>query len=242
MQRSMVTLDLSGARRFVWIASLLILSLGAMHALLVGFAGMDPLDKGMKYLNLDAERTIISYYSASLMLVAALASLGVGLQGFHSGSRVAFYWLLLAVMMAYMSLDETVSLHENTSPSLRSAGVTPGFLDYSPWVLIGVPVVIAVGLFFIRFLLMIDRRIAARLFLAGVLFVGGSLVVEILASLLMSREASEGLYRLTTIFEEGGEILGITLFTTTVLSCLRISILAADGHEDALTLRGHPAE
>ncbi|MBP1805381.1 hypothetical protein [Rubellimicrobium aerolatum] len=237
---------LAGARRIVWGASAAVIAVGAIHALLVGFGGLDPDADGMKYLDLDDEQTLVSFYSTGLMLLGSLAALALGLAARaaarSAASAQAPYWLLLAAMMAFMALDESVSLHEHSSYSVRAAGLAPDIFAWGSWVVIGIPVVLAVGLAFLRFLWMLDRGTAARLVLAGAIFVGGSIGMEIVSSVLVFNEASPGFYRIATIFEEGGEILGVTLFVATLLGLLRVTVRASLPEAAARAPLGQPAE
>jgi hypothetical protein len=224
--RPVKVLDMERAKGFLWGAGLIVFALGVLHGLLVIFAGMDPLDDRIRLFNLDGEQTVFSFLSSAVMLVAALACFGVSVPRRAVAPREVLYWRALSCIMAYMALDETISLHEAASSAVRRADLAPAALELGPWVVIAVPVVIAVALFFVRFLRMIDRGTALRFILAGGVFVLGSVGVEVFTSLFLFEQGSPGFYRVSTMFEEGGEILGITIFATTVLSRLRVSLEA----------------
>jgi hypothetical protein len=202
------------------------IGLGVVHALVVGLADWDANDRGMRFLNLDADQSLISFYSGALILVAALTTLGLGLCHRRIGSDQARYWLMLAAVLLYMSMDEMISFHETTGHVLWRRGVVPDSLLFANWLVFGIPVALAVGLLFLRFLRMIERPLAARFILAGGIFLGGAIGMELIANLLYIRQAPTGLYLLETVLEEGSELIGMTLYAVTVLGRLRIAVEA----------------
>ena len=96
------------------------------------------------------------------------------------------------------------------------------------WVIPGMAVVAIVGLLYLRFLLLLPRRIAIQFAIGGVIFVLGVVGIEILGSFFKESMAAENAscnlkgdcgfsYNLLVALEEGMEMLGITIFANALL-------------------------
>lgn len=221
--------DLGTLSPILWLATALMIGIGALHALVVGLADLDANNAGMRFLNLDSDQSLISFYSGALILIASITTLGVGLCHRRTRSAQAPYWLMLAAVLLYMSMDETISFHEAVGDVLWRRGVVPDFLYFANWLVFGIPVAIVVGLLFLRFLRMIERPLAARFILAGAIFLGGAIGMEVIANLLYMEQAPTALYLLETVVEEGSELIGMTLYAVTVLDRLRIAVETLSG-------------
>lgn len=113
---------------------------------------------------------------------------------------------------------------------------------YVNWYKVYVPAVLLIGLLYVPFLLRLPRRYSLRLLLAGCLFLGSAIGVEMLESYAVShRLGNVGLLRL---FEETGEMLGVVLATHAFLlylcdSVARFSLQFREQSETASTLGMH---
>jgi hypothetical protein len=94
-------------------------------------------------------------------------------------------------------------------------------------------VVAIIGLLYLRFLLLLPRRIAIQFAIGGIIFVLGVVGIEILGSFFKESMAAENVgcnlkgdcgfsYNLLVALEEGMEMLGITIFANALMRlCLQ---------------------
>ncbi len=183
------------------------------------FSGHDSLFGFTHEFNLNNENNIPTWYSSSaLLLCAALLGL-IGLQSKQVGECYAIHWLVLSFVFLCLSVDEAASLHEmvgtRVTEAFRPKGhfYLGGFLYYG-WVIPGMLFVLIVGLSFGRFLLHLSMPIRRLFLLAGFVYVGGALGVEMLESyaFYMSRDITAFHSLILITIEEGMEMLGILIF------------------------------
>lgn len=153
------------------------------------------------------------------------------------GERWFWHWLILTGGFFVLSLDETVSLHEQISARLSGVLDTGGAFTFA-WVLPASAACALLLISYVPFLRALPIGYAAAFLLAGVLYVGGAVGMEMAAGRVVERTA-EGLrgfqtpeYRLLTNVEEGLEGLGALLFLAALWSYaarLGIGIRITDG-------------
>ena len=120
-----------------------ILTLASATGQLVALTwGFDPDDGLVRYLNVDREMNLPTWYSASALV---LASLLLGLiaadHGVPAQDRVN--WAGLAVIFTGLSLDEATALHERTAEPVRQALQADRTLPL--WIIPGLIFVLVVG-------------------------------------------------------------------------------------------------
>jgi len=149
----------------------------------VGMLLAEPSPVVHSLFDLDAEGTIPSWYASSLLLLTAWSFGRAALDG---GSRVvgrAFLWVLSSCFL-YLSLDESVGIHERITMSLRPVAALPRFEgDHGIWI----PFYVGAGVAFAALTcttwlrLWRHERSAMLLFFAGVaMILGGAVGIEIL--------------------------------------------------------------
>ncbi|WP_299040072.1 hypothetical protein [uncultured Pseudokineococcus sp.] len=220
-------------RALLWlllpIAVLLVLA--SFSATLVGLAsaGTDPFvgyERLMAALAVDAETTIPAWFSVSLLLLCALLLVDVARTTRLEGSRWRWHWAALAVVFAYMSMDEGSRLHETGSSVLEAAGIDTG-LRFG-WVALAIPVMLVFLVLMIPFLLALPRRTALRFVLAGTVFVGGAVGMEFAGGWAWDTAGEQSaLYAGISSVEELLEMVGAILFAWAVADHQRRHLAAA---------------
>jgi hypothetical protein len=186
-------------------------------------------------LDLDRENNIPTWFSSALLAAAAILLFFIARARSALRDGLAPYWLGLALVFLYLSVDETASLHEATIHPIQRALNTSGAL-YSAWVIpamVILPIFVAV---YLRFLWALPRRTAILFVLAGSVYVGGALALEMLswhhryplhAPNPTDWEASKTFtYAVINHAEELMEMTGIIIFVYALLSYVRASRLA----------------
>jgi len=100
---------------------------------------------------------------------------------------------------------------------LRNAFHFSGVFYFS-WVVLAAPLVLAVGVYFIPFLLRLPIETAIRFIAAGTVFVGGALGTEFLCGYLATTVGFESMiYRTVAAGQECLEAIGMTMFVIALL-------------------------
>jgi hypothetical protein len=164
-------------------------------------------------LSLSEEANLPTWYSSMLLLACAVALAAVASDVRQRGERWFGHWAALAAVFAYMSLDETAQLHERLNGFFTLRGVF-----YFGWIIPAGIIVAAIGLAYLRFVLQLPPSTRRRFVVAGVLYVGGALVMEVPLGLWSTRygEANLG-YCLIDAVEESMEMFGASLFFIAIL-------------------------
>lgn len=204
-------LPLTGLKRLSALLTAGVILLGILRELFVAAYGTGTALRELRPIALDMEQCLAAWYSSALMLVASmlLYLAGASARGGRAG------WYGLAAIFLLMSVDETISGHEILVEPMRGL-VDAGGVFHFAWVIPGLVFVACAGLLFIPFLLALPRRTAAGFVLAGALFVGGALGMEMVGGLLVTTEGFTARYMAAAILEESLEMIGLTVFLFTL--------------------------
>jgi hypothetical protein len=168
----------------------------------------------------DGEANVPAWFSATLLQLCSVLLAAVGMaHRRRSGQLVP--WLLLALIFAFLSLDEVAQIHELAIRPLRERFETTGFLYY-PWILpagLGVAT-LAVG--YSGFLLALPGRTRWLFLLAGALYLGGALGIEAVSGREAWLHGEESVtYHLIVTLEELLEMSGLVVFVYALLDYLK---------------------
>jgi hypothetical protein len=166
--------------------------------------------------DLDAEANLPSFFQSQMMLACALALLFTARHERAAGRPMAHAWLVLSLAFFYLGADEAAMLHDRMGPvAMQAIGAKPNHID---WVLPMGILGTGFALYMVPFLLGIERATAYAFVLAGAVYVGGAVGVEVLGKVLAERYGYESyLYVLSVALEEGMEMLGIAMFLRAIL-------------------------
>jgi hypothetical protein len=161
-------------------------------------------------LSLSYEANLPTWFSSSLLLACAVAA------GSIAAARPPMHrhWWCIAVLATYLSLDEAAEIHEHLGGHLD----TTGWL-YFDWVVPASVIVIALVVLFLPFIRALHPRTRLRLIIAGIIYVGGALIMELPLGRWTDAHGSEGLgYALIDWIEETMEMVGATLAFVALLA------------------------
>lgn len=184
------------------IRSLLIYKFG--HPTLFGLA---------RFLDVDGESNLPTWFSSSLLLAAAFVLMFIASLVKSDGGGYQVHWRFLAGVFVFLSIDEACCIHEAVGTKLQSAFHTSGYLLY-PWVIPWCILLLITGLIYMRFLMTLPGRIRSQILLAAFIYVGGAVGVEIVEAGYSAIIGTERdlIYTLMTTVEEIMEMLGIVVF------------------------------
>lgn len=172
----------------------------------------------------DLENNLPTWYQSVNFLFAAALLGAIGHTARREGRPFARHWGILALGFAYLSLDEMASLHERLINPLQRI-IQPGGAWAPTWVIAGLIGAAVAGLFFLPFIQHLARRQKLQVAVAGALFIGGSIGVEMwTASMFDTADPNfknSFRYALMAHLEELLEMVGLLVFIDLLLKQLK---------------------
>jgi hypothetical protein len=204
-------------------AALVLVVLSVLGQLSTHLLGHDSVYGFVPAFNLDSERNVPTFFSSLLLISAAFLLTTITILERRRADKFPIYWAVLAFGFLLMSADEAVSIHESFDEPLRIffGSDRLGYFVSVPWAIPGIAVVLALGLFFIRFLLRIPEKTAIAFTAAGFLYVLGSIGFELVGGVVFKLRGSRDLmYNMVATVEESLEMAGVILFLWALMSYL----------------------
>lgn len=173
-----------------------------------------------RLFNVADETNIPTLFSTSILLVTAallfFISCTVQRQAKHKN-----YWIFLGVFFIFLSVDEAVLLHDGLNEVINNRFTRlTSYSDYFTfaWVIPYAILVIAIGLFSIRFLFSLPNKTRILFLMSGFIYVGGAIGFELIEGHFATDNGSFSMFKnaplmlmLQTI-EEAMEMGGVILF------------------------------
>jgi hypothetical protein len=167
-------------------------------------------------LSLSYEQNLPTFYSAALLLACSLLLALVALGAKKNGERFVANWRVLSAGFLYIAVDEVLSFHEEAGKLMTLGGV----LHFS-WVVPAAILVLLVGAAYVPFLRHLPRSMRVRFLLAGAIYVGGAVVMDLPLGYWTVHHGTDNLgYGLIDALEEAMEMLGLNLFLLALLDHL----------------------
>lgn len=172
----------------------------------------------LRIFDLNEENNVPTWYASGTLLLCSALLAFVGLCKLRDTEGYATHWLALSAIFLLLSLDEVASVHELSGMWLYSIFPMTGYLFYT-WVIPGAIMVCIVFCAFYRFLLHLPIRTRRLFLLAGILFVGGSIGLDLPEGYYHSLYGNKTLaFSSMVLLEEGLEMVGVVVFLYALLS------------------------
>ena len=159
-----------------------------------------------------SEGKIPTWYSGCTLLAAALF---LGLIAAHESLRRGRYrrhWTALGVIFFLMAMDEVVAIHEmSTEPIRYLLAITRGPL-YFAWVIPAMGFLAFMAFAYFRFVFDLPPRSRWLFVIAGAVYVGGAVGMEMVGSTYAAAYGYDFMYGALATFEEVLEMSGMVLF------------------------------
>jgi hypothetical protein len=167
--------------------------------------------------SLGAEGNFPAFYATfSLLFTAGLLALVAGSSRGNPTIGMG-YWMGLALIFVFLSLDEMLGFHERLIDPVRGWLGTSGLFFYA-WVIPYGIAVLAFAAVYARFLFRLPKRIAVLLVVAGILFVTGAIGAEMVGGWYSEQHGNANPpYVAIQTIEEVMEMVGILIFISGVL-------------------------
>jgi hypothetical protein len=208
----------SAITRFLAAIALMLLGVDIALQVIKYTTGHERLFGLVQFFDLDQELNAPSYFSGLILILSSLLLGLITALKTKDGSADLREWALLCAGFLLMGADEMFSYHERFGPPLREllGRESLGPFHYT-WVLVGIPVVAMLGLYFARFLLRLPGPVRARFVVAGAVYVSGVLGVEMIGGWYREGHGQDLLYNLIASLEEFFEMAGVILFIRALL-------------------------
>ncbi len=170
--------------------------------------------------SVNLEQSIPTWYNALILTIAGtlLAVIAVAKQAQRDRFRI--YWIGLAVIFFYLSMDESAVIHEILSDPLQTLFHSTGYLAFG-WQIAAAPLVVLFALVYLRFLLHLPAGTRNLFILAGGLYVGGALIVDAISANEWVHDNGITLFYLAIgTLEELFEMQGVVVFIYALLRYL----------------------
>lgn len=178
------------------------------------------------FFSLNSEAAPGAWFSSLQLLLCAVLLTVIARKGY--GNCHPAYWAVLAFGFYFLALDEGAQIHELMSPLMHTVMGRRTGMARLGWFIPVIPVVIVVGLCYLRFLMRLPRGTAIQFVIGASLFLGGSIGIEIGASYYKEAMAAVSSscrldgpcgygYSIMLAVEEGMEMIGITIFANALL-------------------------
>lgn len=174
--------------------------------------------------DLDLEANIPSLYSGLALLLCGVVLGTIAVVKKQQRDRYFRHWQGLAIIFAYMGVDEIAEIHELTGKPLRDLFNATGIF-YFAWVILGFAVVAAFILTYRKFTFALPPQTRNRFILAACLYLAGALGTELIGGYLVyTSEKQNLLYAMVVAVEEVLEMSGIAIFLYALLTYLRSQV------------------
>jgi uncharacterized membrane protein YhaH (DUF805 family) len=209
LQRRKIVSALFGA-----VAGLTLLSLAGQFARF--YLDLPTVFGLVRLFYVDLENNLPTWYQTMALAFAAVLLAWLALAARRMRAPFSGHWLALFLLFVFLSLDEAASIHEATIEPLQRITGRPGGVWQPTWVFVGIALVTAVAVAFLRFFLHLPRSERRQVAWAAALFVLGAIGTEMATAALFT--TSDPTYKASVTYavfahiEELLEMLGVVVF------------------------------
>ena len=163
-------------------------------------------------LSLSYEGNVPTWFAAVLLFACAQELAAIARRASDTGDRWRLHWWVLAIGFVLISLDEVVGMHELLSLPFDYSGVL-----YFGWVIPAAVLVAVLAIAYARFLIALPAPLRNRFVLAGALYVGGAVGMELPLGAVTDAQGDDSLaYALIDAVEETLELVGAGILLSAV--------------------------
>lgn len=179
-----------------------------------------------------------SAFAAGVIVVASLLCAVAARRAQMRSDPLQRGWTILAVVLAFLAVDEAVQIHERLGERLDDRLELGGPLSF-PWI---VPYLVATAAVFVAllpFLRRIDPGLRRSFLIAGAIYVGGAAGVEAISGIWWDAQGDRAdyVFHLISTVEEAMELTGMAVFVVVMINFLTAEGRSRDdGAEDTVPL------
>ena len=204
--------DLKTLNKYLLFGALIIIAAGVAREIFIALTDTASSSPRLRRISLDTENSLPAWFSSILLFSNAAALALIALCAKAKKERDAIYWTILAWVFLFLSADEVASLHERTTEPFRHAFDASGFLFFA-WVIPYGLAVLALMVFYARFLFRLPRQTLALFCLAGLTYLGGAIGMDMIGGVYAEQHSADhAVYVVSMVVEEILEIVGLSIF------------------------------
>lgn len=205
-------LDLRTLSKYLLVGALIIIAAGVAREVFIACTGAAPTSPRLRRIALDTENSLPAWYSSILLFFNAAALGMIATVAKTKNDTDAIYWIVLAWVFLFLSADEVASLHERLSDPVLNALDASGVFFFA-WVIPYGAVLFVLTLSYARFLLRLPRRSLILFGVAGVIYLGGAIGMDMVGGAIADKNGADNTpYVVAMIIEETLEIAGMNVF------------------------------
>ena len=173
----------------------------------------------VRYFDLNQEDNFPSYFSTFILAFAALLLFVIYGHQRKNKAKNATYWLVLGLIFVFLSTDECIQIHEEIGKIIhpKVTNDLSGFLYWS-WVIPYAFFVLAVVIYFLRFVLALPIFTRNLVFISGFIYVAGAMGFELIEGYFFKKYGLDHIYnRICYFIEENMEMIGVAIFIYALL-------------------------
>lgn len=221
------------------LVGLIALTLGLAAAHYLGmvswfYFGHDYVRGLVPAFNMDEEGNLPAWFSSMLLFSSGVLLALIGRAQGQAKKPSAAWWVLASIFF-FLSVDEFMAIHEGLGTGVGELmGASGILLEYS-WVFVYGPIGLVLLALFVPFLKRLPGKCRNIMILAGALYVGGAIGIELLGSNFWIadglRDQPWEYYALVGL-EETLEMLGVSIFIFSLLTYIDISGISISASQD----------
>jgi hypothetical protein len=175
----------------------------------------------IKLFNFDSEANLPTYFSSLLLLSNGILLALIGIRYKALGQKF-WGWFGLSIIFMFLALDEMIQIHEQLDAPMKAFFNTSGLLYYA-WVIPYVIITIIIAIANFKFMMRLPKLILKYFIVAGILFVGGAVGMEVLSGIHLEKYGNKTLTNaLIYSFEELLEMSGSVVFLYALVSYIQL--------------------
>jgi hypothetical protein len=168
------------------------------------------------FFDASSEANIPTFFSSLILFISA-AILYVIYKTAPKGFGKKRYWQILMIIFAWLSVDETASIHEQFGKIGKTFHLHSGYLYYS-WIIPYIFIAIIAFFFFLRFLFKLPHATRILFIISGVVYTGAAICFELFEGNIAKKYGPNTLNDLLlSATEEFLEMTGVIIFIYALL-------------------------
>ncbi|MGI9534990.1 MAG: hypothetical protein ACR2NW_08555 [Thermodesulfobacteriota bacterium] len=197
--------------KFLFIIVLLLTAAGYLGEYIKNFYSYEQYKIVKQYVRIFnlGEGTVQTWFSSTLFFCCAFLLMVIAYIKRKTDDRFILHWTFLSLLFVVFSIDEYCELHERLS--LFHINLGSGVFKFT-WVLSAIPLVLILFFIYLKFIKHLPREIEKLVVIAAVLFISGTLVLEIVGGVYLAVYKNMGTFLIFGTLEELLELLGTTVF------------------------------
>lgn len=168
------------------------------------------------FFDASSEANIPTYFSSLILFISAVI-LYVIYNTAPKGVGIKKYWRVLMIIFAWLSVDETASIHEQFGKIGKTLHLHSGYLYYS-WIIPYILFAIIAFFFFLRFLFKLPYATRILFIISGIIYTGAATCFELFEGNIAKKYGPNTLNDLLlSATEEFLEMTGVIIFIYALL-------------------------